>query len=90
MTVTIDLPSDLETELVAEAARLKLPLDEYVVRLLAEGRGTGTGAATESGADLVAYWRREELIGTRPDIGDASAHARTLRAEAERRGQPGA
>lgn len=38
-----------------------------------------------SGAELVAYWRREGVIGSRPDIADSQAHARAARARAERR-----
>lgn len=38
MTLTLDLPTDLESKLAAEAAGLGLPLSEYVVRLLAEDR----------------------------------------------------
>ena len=86
MTVTIDLPPELEEELTAEAAQLRLPLDEYVLRVLASGRGVS--AAIESGEDLVSYWRREKLIGTRPEIADSQAHARGLRERAERRSEP--
>ena len=38
-----------------------------------------------TGADLVAYWEREGLIGTRPDIKDSLEHARAIRRKAERR-----
>ena len=38
MTLTLDLPPDLEAELAAEAARLRLPLEEYALRVLAFGR----------------------------------------------------
>lgn len=34
MTVSLNLPSDLETELSAEASNLKLPLAEYILRIL--------------------------------------------------------
>lgn len=37
------------------------------------------------GTDLVTYWRRENLIGTRPEIADSPAYARRLREQAERR-----
>jgi hypothetical protein len=36
-------------------------------------------------AELVAYWQRPGLIGTRPDITDSLEHARTIRRKAERR-----
>ncbi len=40
-----------------------------------------------SGADLVAYWEQEGVIGSRPDITDSQAHARAIRHKAERRGR---
>jgi hypothetical protein len=36
-----------------------------------------------TGAELVAYWEREGVIGTRPAITDSQAHARNLRRAAE-------
>ncbi|HEX6900290.1 MAG TPA: hypothetical protein VF789_11275 [Thermoanaerobaculia bacterium] len=41
-----------------------------------------------TGADLVAYWQAEGLVGTRPDIADSQAHAREIRRQAERRERP--
>ena len=66
MTVTIDLPAELEQEVAAEAVRLRLPLDEYVVRLLTSRRGASDGIIT--GADLVSHWRRELHCVTRCDV----------------------
>jgi hypothetical protein len=43
-------------------------------------------AAVRTGADLVAYWRRHGLIGTRPDIDDPVAYARQLREQTQRPG----
>jgi hypothetical protein len=83
MSLTIDLPSDLETRLTAEAERLQLSLPEYALRLLRDGGRDVTLPRT--GSDLVAYWQKEGLIGTRPDIADASEHSRRIRDEAERR-----
>jgi len=85
MTLTLDLPKELETELSAEAARLGLPLPEYARRLLAAGRAPG--ASPQTGAELLAYWRREEVIGSRPDIADSLEYARTIRRQAEARSQ---
>jgi hypothetical protein len=78
MSLKLDLPPELETELATEAAGLQLTLTEYVLRLLAVGRLPNCKPRT--GAELVAYWQSEGLIGTRPDITDAPAHARSLRA----------
>jgi hypothetical protein len=86
MSLVIELPPELERELSAEAAQLGLPLPEYALRLLATGRHPGS--RPRSGPELIAYWQEAGLIGTRPDITDASAHARGLRESAERREQP--
>ena len=83
MSLVIDLPHELETELAAEAARLGLPLPEYALRLLAGGRGPSP--TVRSGAELLAYWQDEGLIGTRPEIADGPTHARGLREQAQRR-----
>ncbi len=83
MSLVLDLPPELETELSAEAARLQLPLSDYVLRLLAVGRPPNPKPNT--GAELLAYWQSEGLIGTRSDIADAPGHARALRQQAEKR-----
>jgi hypothetical protein len=86
MRVILDLPAELETELAAAAARLGLPLTDYVLHLLAAGRPPTP--TPRSGAELLAYWQSESLIGTRPDIADSSAHARALREQAQKRVRP--
>ena len=83
MSLTLDLPQELESELAAEATRMGLSLSEYVLRLLSTRSFTGERLVT--GAELVAYWKREGLTGTRPEITDSQAHARQLRQKAERR-----
>lgn len=83
MSLVLDLPAELETELAAEAAHLGLPLPEYALRLLAGGRSLRS--APHTGAELLAYWQGEGLVGTRPDITDAPAHARALREQVQRR-----
>lgn len=82
MSLVLDLPPELETELAAEAAHLGLPLSEYALRLLAGGQSPRTGA------DLLAYWQGEGLVGTRPEITDAPSHARALREQAQKRPRP--
>jgi hypothetical protein len=57
-----------------------------VLRLLAGGRTTSP--ALRAGAELLAYWQGEGLIGTRPDVVDGPAHARDLREQAQRRALP--
>lgn len=83
MTLTLELPRDLEHRLTTEASRLGLPLEKYALRLLGVAPQAETHPTT--GAELVAYWRREGVIGSRPDIEDSQAHARALRHRAERR-----
>ena len=83
MSITLDLPAELEDELSAEAARLGLSLSEHVLRLLSTARAVEKRLKT--GAELIAYWQSAQLIGTRPDIVDSQLHARRLREQAERR-----
>ena len=83
MSVMLDLPQELESELATEATQLGLSLSEYVLRLLSTRSLMGPMPTT--GAELITYWQREGLIGTRPDIIDSQVHARQLRHKAERR-----
>ncbi|MDQ3458707.1 MAG: hypothetical protein M3498_05295 [Deinococcota bacterium] len=83
MSLILELPQNLEAELQKEAARLGLPLSEYALRVLTTGRSTRE--TPKSGAELVAYWQGEGLIGTRSDVEDSQVHARLLRREAKRR-----
>lgn len=86
MTLTLELPNDLERELAAEAARFGLPLSEYALRLLAAGAVIfPNGAAPRTGPELVAFWERAGVVGTRTDIADAAEHSRALRDRTERR-----
>ncbi len=83
MSLTLELPQDLEEELKKEAARLGMPLSEYALRVLTTGHSKRE--TPKSGTELVAYWQDEGLVGTRSDIQDAQEHARLLRREAEGR-----
>lgn len=85
MPLTINLPQDLERELSAEAERLGVPLSEYALRVLAEGRAGSSEESSLDGAKLVAFWRSQGVIGARPEISDVQAHARGLRQSAEHR-----
>jgi hypothetical protein len=86
MSLVLDLPPDLESELSAEAARLRLPLSEYALRLLSLKQLPVP--QPRNGAELLTYWQSEGLIGTRPDIADGPDHARELRQKAEKRERP--
>lgn len=83
MTLTLEIPNELEQELSTEAAQLGVSLPEYVLRLLSF-RPPLT-PTPQTGADLVVYWREAGLVGTRTDIADSQQYARKLRATAEKR-----
>jgi hypothetical protein len=83
MSITLDIPEGLVSELAAEAQRLGLPLSDYVVTLLATGRTTGS--LPKTGAELVAYWQEQGIVGSRLDISDSQAYAREVRRQAEQR-----
>ena len=83
MMVSLNLPKDLETELSAEASNLKLPLAEYILRILSLRPFLPNPPKT--GAELVAYWESIGVIGSRPEITDSQDYARQLRHQAETR-----
>ena len=83
MNVSIELPSDLENELSAEASQLKLPLSEYILRVLSFRPFLQNPPNT--GVELVAYWESVGVINSRPDITDSQEHARRLRDQGEHR-----
>ena len=83
MTITLDLPEELESELSAQAARLGLSLQEYVLRVLAAGSAIGKNPNT--GAELIQYWQSEGSIGSRAEIVDSQSRARHIREQAEHR-----
>ena len=85
MSIILELPEELEKELTDEAAGLNLSLPEYALRVLATGRVAGAPPLPRTGAELVAYWQSEGIVGSRSDIEDSQAHARSLRREAETR-----
>jgi len=86
MSLVLNLPPELESELLARASRMGLPLPEYVKQLLLVGRPPE--ATLSNGSELVAYWQGEGLVGTRADITDSQKHARKLRQQAEQRERP--
>lgn len=85
MTVTLDLPAELQDELSREAAQIKLPLTEYILRVLAFRPFLQNPPKT--GAELIHYWENSGVINSRPDITDSQEYARKLRGEAETREQ---
>jgi hypothetical protein len=85
MSLSLDLPPELESELSAEASQLNLPLPDYILRILSVRQVLSNPPKT--GAELVAYWQSEGVINSRPDITDSQVQARNLRHEAETRSQ---
>lgn len=81
MSLTLDLPKDLEHRLTAEATRLGLPVEQYALQLL--GDVSQPARQPKSGAELVAFWHREGVIFSRPDIADSQARARRIRHQAK-------
>jgi hypothetical protein len=52
--ITLDLPSELEDKLSLEVTQLKLPLTEYILRVLLFRSFLQNPPKT--GAELVSYW----------------------------------
>src|SRR6266851_8309925 len=106
MTLTLDLPPDLEARLNAEATRRGLSIADYMIDLARSATSEAppdNAAGTEetgeirldtwpeeeprptNGAELVAYWQRHGLIGSRPDITDSLEYVQAMRRKAETR-----
>lgn len=84
MPQTVELPDDLAEALSHEASRLGMSMPDYAVRLLTLARPTA--ASIHTGANLVAFWQAEGLVGSRPDLTESQTEARRLREQAQRRG----
>jgi hypothetical protein len=83
MTITLDLPQELEQELSVEAGKISLSLPEYILQLLTVRKFLEGQLRT--GAELVNYWQSEGLINSRPEIKDSQEYARQIRYVAEHR-----
>lgn len=81
MTITLEIPDELKNELTDEANQLGLSFSEYALRLLYTR--SVLSSPPKTGSELVAYWKNEGVIGTRPDIVDSQQYARRLRAARE-------
>ncbi len=77
MTLTLELSQDLERRLATEAMRQGLPVEQYALQLL--GDIPKAEAVPANGAELVSFWRREGVIGSRPDIENSQVYARKIR-----------
>jgi hypothetical protein len=90
MTLTLDLTPELESLLCTEAARHGLPLKEFALRALDIGARSGAmrvepDAVPQTGAEALAYWEQEGVLGIFGDRPDSPEFARELRRQAERR-----
>lgn len=77
MTITLEIPQELERKLSSEAVALGISVSEYVLCILSLEQHMS--AYPKSGAELVAYWENAGVIGMRPDIADSRKHARKIR-----------
>lgn len=83
MSIHLDLPPELKSQVSTEALRLNLPLSEYILRVLSIRQVLSNPPKT--GAELVAYWQSKGVINSRPDITDSQVYARNLRHQAQTR-----
>jgi hypothetical protein len=83
MTITLELPQELEQALSEEAGKVSLSLPEYILQLLSVRKFLDGQVRT--GSDLVSYWQSEGLINSRPEIKDSQEYARQIRHAAEHR-----
>lgn len=67
---------------------VSLPEGTRLAIQVAEAADHRSASRPGNGAELVAYWQNAGLLGTRPDIKDSAAHARSLRKQAENRERP--
>jgi uncharacterized protein YmfQ (DUF2313 family) len=86
VTFILEVPNDLERDLEKAAARAGMPVAEYALQILAANRDSVEDEPPpRNGAELLAIWEREGLLGGRPDIEDPVAYARELRERNQRR-----
>ena len=83
MSISLDLPPELENKLSTEASQLDLPLTDYILQILSVRPVLNNSLKT--GAELAAYWQSAGVINSRPEISDSQVHAQHLRHEAETR-----
>ena len=91
MTLTLELTPEQKQQIEAEAQRRNMDAASYAKALLFKEEAIDNHEEQTlppagplppdggTGADLVAYWEREGLIGTRLDITDSLEHARAIR-----------
>ncbi len=85
MTITLELPEELAAALAREAAKAGRSLDDYAVDVLARTVPSLEPNRPRTGAELLAIWEREGLLGARSNIDDPVRYARELRERNQRR-----
>ena len=80
MTITLELPPEVEARLVSEAARRGVTVIAYAAELVSRPNELPT-----TGLELVAYWQDAGLLGGRRDVKDSAKQARSLRRQSNRR-----
>lgn len=91
MAVTLELKPEIEAQLRDQAQKFGQSVEESLQewiedRLIQRSVVVPPDPSIKNGADLVAYWEREGLIGSwahRTDINDSIEYARQLRKKAE-------
>jgi hypothetical protein len=83
MSITIELTEAEELRIREQAAALGLNEVEYARRRLV---GEADDLKPQTGAEALAFWEREGVLGLFSDRPDSPEFARQLRSEAESRG----
>lgn len=87
MTITLELPDNLAAALAREATRAGRGIEDYALDVLARTVLSIEPDRPRTGAELLAIWEREGLIGIGSDIEDPVQYARELRERNQRRGR---
>ncbi len=91
MTITLHVPTEIKTRLEEEAARCEQPVEDYALSLIERNLPELSPLPElKTGADVVAYWKANGLIGDwadRADIADSAEYARELRRQSETRSE---
>lgn len=88
MLITLVIPDAVADQLSDEATATGLSLNQYAARLLVEYVTAKVPTDALAGAELIEYWSREGIIGSRNDIADPVAFARELRDRNQNRHTP--
>jgi hypothetical protein len=96
--ITINNP-DIEIRLEEASASAGMPVMDYVLQVLNDSLASNDQGGeivpenaygdiipgTMSGADMIAFWKKEGIVRRRDDLPDSPVYARQLRERAERR-----